>query len=193
MKIKALAALVKETGILNIYNVVDAEGVVTQWAGDIKAIYPLHGYPIVDASQLLRMMDIPEKDHKKYATQTLENAEIMESFRPKFNEYWDGESDDADLRLDSSIIISWMDDHMYILYGQDGQFVCALQTSLLKPLSKAEDEPRFFRRGDIIAIKQGLLLAGLVSPIRLSIKSSFTDKLIELGSQIQMIREDDKT
>lgn len=185
MKIKAFAALVKQTKILKIYNVLDAEGVITQWASNGIAFYPMAGLPLVDTLQLLRMLDIPEKDNKGYAQEIYDCNDIPEEIKPKFAEFWESEGEGTDLGCNDSLVIDWLGDTMVMLYEHNTGAVYPMMIKYLKPLSKADDRPMFFYRSGMIAIKSGLLLQGLVYAGSLAHQSAMTDCLIQLGSTIR--------
>lgn len=185
MKIKAFAALVKQTKILNIYNVADAEGTITQWASNGIAMYPMVGLPLVDTLQLLRMMDIPEKDNKAYSLSSFNYFEIPEELKQKLVEFWASEGEGTDLGCNDSLVIDWMGDTMVMLYDRNTGAVYPMMIKYLKPLSKADDRPMFFYRSGMIAIKNGLLLQGLVYAGSLAYQSAMTDCLIQLGSTIK--------
>src|ERR1035437_6462142 len=163
MKIKALAKLVKESLYLTIYNITDSQGVVTQWVSNGFAIYPLNGFPILSTEQLLRMMDIPEKDHGSYTANMENNDDIKSDMRIKFQEFWETESEDTALEDNDDLQINWMGEQYMFLFDRSTSEIYLFSTKILSPLSRADELPRFYIRDSMIAIKQGFCLIGLTA------------------------------
>jgi len=136
-------------------------------------------------------MDVPEKDCKAYTTEMVSNYNIEEPLRQMFEELWPNESEETGLRSNDSLTIDWMGESMFMVFDRKNDDVFAMMTKHLSPLSKAEDTPIYYRRGGMIAIKQGLLLSGLVYASSLSHANGFTDAIKDLASVISrgQIRE----
>lgn len=145
MKIKALAALVKQSKMLHVINLPDAEGVITQWASTGQCMYLMHGIPFVEPQQLLRLLDVAEADMNKYDTEEeyLDRLDTgsWSQLPQKLQEFWESESEDTDLLVDQQLSVEWFGEYFYLLYDRKSDDVYGLPIQALSPLSKSEHNP----------------------------------------------------
>ena len=66
MVIKEIAKLCSKTKMVQVANVKDGAGVVTQWIGDSYGYYPLHGLPVMDKDAIMTMLDVPANERNTY-------------------------------------------------------------------------------------------------------------------------------
>jgi len=150
MKIKAIASLLKEHKIIELWDAGD-----TQWISNGRAAYPLYGMPRLDEETVMTVMDIPEKDRDKYMVNDLYAPTNL-----NLSDY-----DDTERRLLPQLLT----------IGYGGEVLMPARTSLglmfidpayLKPI---DENYELFEResgnGDLyVAVKAGLLLKAIILP-----------------------------
>lgn len=156
MKIKAVGTICNTARCICCF-----EEKETQWIGDGIAEYSLHGVPILKDSELLRILDVTDRDAEKFNIQ--HSSKVTDRF-----DLSDSITDE-DILTESDIVLSINGEQILPLKGTAG--VLFIKAKYLKPYQGSD--VRLFERTDrcgfpYIAIKEGLLMSGLVIPYQIS-------------------------
>lgn len=65
MKLKKVASLCSKANIFCLYDREESDDRVSQWLGEMGAIYPITGLPYMDEENIYSMFDIPAKKQEK--------------------------------------------------------------------------------------------------------------------------------
>ena len=157
MKIRKIESMCKREKSVCVRNVIDADGVTTQWIGITSAIFPLIGMPMMDSRQLFTILNIPSdkaKDYQYDEKTIMEEDSGFQYFKEIPEEGITG-IELCQLMIQISMINTWT-----IFKKPDNTFIFTNE-SFLKPIEQLE-LPRFFLRGDFIVCKTGMLNAGVI-------------------------------
>lgn len=159
MSLKKIAALCKSRHKANLWNVVDSDGCVTQWIFCNDAAYPVGNVPFFEVYHIPALLSLSEKD--------LERVVIGDEEKPKQISLKD--QDDSEIYGEmTDITIDFGGKTMLpILFNSKTYFIDA---DLLKPISARCKDPEFYLRKAsdtlyYIAVKNGLLLVGIIFPM----------------------------
>lgn len=169
MKIKTVESLLKQTKFITLYD--DDR---CQWVSNGHACYPLRNMPLLDADSIFTMLDVPEDKKDKY----IFRRDKLSATTLDFSDNVLGERVfDRDL-----INLSMGGKEIEPLRSHSGGIVF-LDTNLLKPFADEKSVELYERRtksGEIyIAVKTGLLLLGVILPVRV-INETFIEMLSDL-------------
>lgn len=166
MKIKAVEAVCRSEN--HIYLIGRGDD---QWIGSNGAIYPLHGFPEMNEDNVFAWLGIPEKKRKGFTFTRI--PEYIKEY--DFGDVSDGERP----ILRGNITINTSSRSLEPLRTTVG--VVFLDKAYLKPFG---DGATFFERKSAsgrvyIAIKEGLLLKGIILPSMM--EEQFTYELLEIA------------
>lgn len=157
MKIKKIAAVLKDRGVANIYDRLTGDGVAEQWIGSGSAFYPVGGLPWMNVEHLPVLLDLSPKQAKDMAF-THESLPGCIDVRDTPAEEWAGAA--------YPVTIKSAGDELVAVRARDK--VWFLDRALLEPILAEYEEPEYWLRGDKIkyfAIKAGLMVVGVVLPM----------------------------
>lgn len=149
MKIKAFASLCRKNKRVYLYTEEDR-----QWISDGLAAYSLDGVPWLSPEHVPVLLDVPEKDRSSYDVKKVDSPEDG-----LFSDHWRGE--EAVMPMNANIRYKEMDLLVFRVFGE----LWFLQEKYLPPV--LDDFSCFYARKagkrNIIAVKNGLLLAAVIS------------------------------
>lgn len=167
MKIKAVEKICKAEHLITL---IGAEA-GKQWIGATGAIYPLCGFPQMDEDSVFAWMDIPEAKRKNFVFDHVEA--LYEDY--DFEDAVEGERIIERSRYTFSVPSHTMEP----LAVNEG--VIYVDVAYLKPFG--DSAMLYERRGRsgrlYIAVKEGLLLKGIILPM--VVERKFTDDLLEIA------------
>lgn len=174
MKIKAVEKLCRAQRCMTLVGTEAG----SQWIGVGMAIYPLYGFPQMDENSVFAWMDVPEKKRKDFSFRY--ECELPEPF--DFSDSCDGER--ILIRMNYSFNTSF--GCMEPINVSEG--VIYLDSAYLKPFGEgALLYERRSKSGRIyIAVKEGLLLKGIILPMR--IERSFAEDLLDIARQTMLAK-----
>lgn len=174
MKIKAVERICRSEHLVILVGSNAGE----QWIGASGALYPLHGFPKMDEVSVFAWMDIPEAKRKNYVFQY--DYELYEAY--DFSDSSDGER-----------------------YIERGRYTITTPRGCMEPLNVSEgviyinaeylkpfgDRMMLYERRTndgrlYIAVKEGLLLKGIIMPM--VIEQSMADDLLEIARLTRMAK-----
>ena len=173
MKLKKVAALCCQTGIIRLFDQVDGTGeVVCQWLGDGFAAYPMAGLPYMETENICAMFDISEKKREKML---FRHAKAPESIN------WD-DADKSERQLDDpKLCVRHECREMLPLRTSDG--IIFIQEKYLAPLDNLDYMRLYERRsesgGVYIVAKVGMMIQAVIMPMDV-VNENFVEKLEEL-------------
>lgn len=186
MKIKDVATICKKNKVAILFES-RREDTVEQCVSDGGAVYKLFGLPYLDASNLLTIFDVPEKNRPKWTV--LNRALPAEINMTDFceNEFPIDERDAYPQIVHAERVLK-------PLRISDG--IMFIQTKYLKPVSDEQDFQRFFERKtasgiSYIVVKTGLIVQAAIMPMSMP-KGNFADSLEGLADQIRLAAEREK-
>ncbi|WMJ84482.1 hypothetical protein ACS3UN_06980 [Oscillospiraceae bacterium LTW-04] len=186
MKIKDVATICKKNKVAILFES-RGEDTVEQYVSDGGGIYKLFRLPYLDASNLLTIFDVPEKNRPKWTV---------------LNRALPTEINMTDC-CENELPIDERDAYPEIVYTErvlkplrisDG--IMFIQTKYLKPVSDEQDFQRFFERKtangiSYIVVKTGLIVQAAIMPMSMP-KGNFADSLEGLADQIRLATEREK-
>lgn len=167
MKIKAVEKIVRAEHSITLIGTEAGK----QWIGATGAIYPLCGFPQMDEASVFAWMDIPEKKRKDF---------VFDHIPELYEEYSFADAVEGERIIERGrYTFSTPRGSMEPLAVTDG--VVYIDTAYLKPFG---DNAMLYERkgksGSIyIAVKEGLLLKGIILPML--IERAFADDLLEIA------------
>lgn len=185
MKIKAIAKICEKTKIITIYEQKASHGDdPIQWIGNSGGVYPVYGLPYMGKEEFLTVLDISEKDKKKYSF-------TRDPMPPELN-FMD--SDPSENAIDQSLYdfnISARGGEFQPLQTQQG--ITFINTVYLTPLKDVLDEVELYERisadGKIyIAAKVGMLIKAVIMPYMIA-NEEFIKKINRFAMQCARAQE----
>ena len=186
MKIKDVAAICKKNKVAILFES-SGEDIVEQCVSDGGAIYKLFGLPYLDASNLLTIFDVPEKNRPKWTV-------LSRALPTEINMTDCCENEFPIDERDAYPEIVYAERVLKPLRITDG--IMFIQTKYLKPVSDEQDFQRFFERKtasgiSYIVVKTGLIVQAAIMPMSMP-KGNFADSLEGLADQIRLAAEREK-
>lgn len=174
MIIKNIAKLCKRAGVVVLWN--DEERGV-QWTSNGAAAWQMAGMPWMDAETVLTALDVPEKDRDKIVVREI----------PAPGSYdLDDESEEIALR-DPAIMISYGGQQVLPVTTPEG--VLLVNPDLFRPLKDVSQLTVHFRRSEsgtvYLALKRGLLLQGIILPLRLGQFAGLPEILRSMAEKLE--------
>lgn len=152
MRLKKLGKMCADAGELRVITLTNADGeYLGQMAGTDQAIYTLDGVPTMTAAQMANIFDWTEK--KK------EEIFVKEMSQIKGLNLEDNCREDEPLEPSRIGLQAWGCDIMP-MRAKSGMVLA--DEALLAPIDDEWGKVELYKRGDWIAIKRGMVLAGLV-------------------------------
>lgn len=181
MKLSAIISICKQAKHIKIYS--DAGGV--QWISDGYAIYPLYGLPLLDEDNLFTLFDIPADKRSKFHLESV--GSLPASYC--FSDVCRGERP-LEAR---SVSVCWRGTILRPFVVRGG--IVYIDNKYLKPFSDSKNGVTLFERADTLgktylAVKDGLLLAGLIAPYVVC-DGAFAAELCELSEAAVKCGEDE--
>ena len=173
MKLKSIAAICRKKKYAVLFNDPEHD---EQYVSVGAAVYKLEGLPFLTIEMLLRIFDVTEEEATKWFFDERPLPEFL-CFANDCNER-DIENIEEFPRL------SWKGYDMLPLQVSNG--IMAINAELLKPLEKSQYMRLFERgskRGNYIAVKDGLELKALIMPLLPT--DDLLDQLITLANGIR--------
>ncbi len=162
MKLKDISAILRAGRTIIIF-----EGKDCQWLGDGCCAYPMYGLPRMEEFNLSVLLDIPDKHWERYNVRDAEMP-IDES---------DNVPDEYQL-TDIGVSVSYKETVAIPLIGKRNLFY--IQPKYLKPFRDGGSYSYYARTTKdgrcVIAVKEGFILRGLISPYDL-VSDDYIDKL----------------
>lgn len=174
MKIKAVEKIVRAEHSITLIGTEAGN----QWIAATGAMYPLYGFPRMDKPSVFAWMDVPEKKRQSFA------------FRhdPEFYEEWDfSDAAVGEIFVERGLYsVNTPTRCMEPLNVSDG--VIYLDSAYMKPFGEgALLYERRSKSGRLyIAVKEGLLLKGIILPML--IERSFADDLLDIARQTMLAK-----
>lgn len=113
MKITRLAALAKEQKSMMLINTIRDESIIRQHLMIGQAVYPLDGFPLMQESELLTLLDVPVEKHMEYYVHSREMWDAMRQYTA------DNDAEDKEASVcETGISVPWMD--VVPMYTQQG-------------------------------------------------------------------------
>lgn len=169
MKIKAVESLLKQTKFITLYD--DDR---CQWVSNGHACYPLRNMPLLDADSIFTMLDVPEEKKDKYIFRRDELSASGLDFSDNVT---------AERVFDRDLLaLSMGGKEIEALRSHSGG-ILFFDTAFLKPFADEESVELYERQDEsgktYIAVKTGLLLLGVILPVRV-INESFIEMLSDM-------------
>lgn len=177
MKIKALAALCKQSKSIYLY-----EGDEIQWIGNGAAMYPLHNMPLLNKQNIFIIFDVQESKRNDYL---FKNDKLPDG-------YCFEDIEDGDRMIErEGLLITRMGNTLQPIKTSHG--LVFIDTDYLKPVSDVMDTLELYERTTsagrtYIAIKNGLLLMGIVQLLDI-IDKKFVDQMEDITKMCRMAYE----
>ena len=157
MKLKKIAQECREHGSMLLIDYVDAEGCVRQWIGSGLAFYPVEGLPYLKEEHLQGVFELTDKQCEK--------MRMCQEPAPEDIDF----SDTADeRRCYDGIIRLIIGGYALRVMWAEGKACMILEDALAPILMEHKNADFFLRRTTsgtkYIAVKEGLLLVGIVFP-----------------------------
>ncbi len=173
MKIRKIIDICKRSGQILLY-----ESGQEQWISDGSAIYPMINLPRFDENSLCKTYDITEKQADKIIFRHEERLPLSVDFSDA--------TDDENIVQRGSICI--LDAGRTIVPYETSEGVMFVDAKYLQPFADSDDrlltlyERRSKNRQIYFAVKSGLLLIGIITPIDV-INDVFVERLKALVEQ----------
>ncbi len=186
MKIKDVAAICKKNKFAILFER-GANDTVEQYVSDGGAVYKLFGLPYLDASNLLTIFDVPEKNRPKWA--------VCNKALPDEISLADCCEDEMPIdERDAYPEIVHAERALKPLKISDG--ILFIQTRYLKPVSDEQEFQRLFERKtasgiSYIVVKTGLIVQAAIMPMKMP-GGNFADSLEGLADQIRSATKREK-
>lgn len=169
MKIKTVESLLKQTKFITLYD--DDR---CQWVSNGHACYPLRNMPLLDADSIFTMLDVPEDKKDKY----IFRRDKLSATTLDFSDNVVGER-----VFDRDLLALSMGGKEIEALRSHGGGIIFFDTSFLRPFADEESVELYERHTrdgkSYIAVKTGLLLLGVILPIRV-INESFIETLSDM-------------
>ena len=169
MKIKTVESLLKQTKFITLYD--DDR---CQWVSNGHACYPLRNMPLLDADSIFTMLDVPEDKKDKY----IFRRDKLSATTLDFSDNVVGER-----VFDRDLLALSMGGKEIEALRSHGGGIIFFDTSFLRPFADEESVELYERHTrdgkSYIAVKTGLLLIGVILPIRV-INESFIEMLSDM-------------
>ena len=157
MKLKKIAQECREHGSMLLIDHVDAEGCIRQWIGSGAAFYPVEGLPYLQEEHLQGVFELTDKQCGK-----------MRICKEKAPEGIDFGDTAEEMRCADGLIRIIAGGHELRTVWADGRARMILESALDPILIEHKNADFFLRRTPggsfYIAVKEGLLLVGIVFP-----------------------------
>lgn len=147
MKIKSILAMMKSCK--RIY-VVQHGGV--QWIGDGENMYPLFNMPLLSQAHIYKLLDVPEDKRGNYLY--IDGTEQM-----SHKLFEDSIEADQEIEIMNTIIIRKGRTLNIAISNGEISFID------VKSLAPFDEDITLEKRGHFIAVKEGMILVGLIKPI----------------------------
>lgn len=157
MKIRKIAAVCKAAGTAYLIDVPDKTGTVHQWISSGCAAYPVSGIPYLEPENLEPLLEISSESVRIKRTDPPEKISFAHS-------------SDFEVKAEETAISLCLNTKQ-LLALWDGTETIIIDKVLLGPITAEFDEISFYKRGSelpYIAVKAGLMLVGVIMPIRLT-------------------------
>jgi hypothetical protein len=170
MKLKALVSMCLRENCFILMDRVNSEGeVIGQWLGTLDASYPLSGQPYLTEEHLISLFDITEKQREKlhFRHEQLPDSTVF------------SDTDEDEEWIDrEQCTLGYAGYILRPLFTRDG--IVFLDEEAFRPLSDIADMMELYERRDadgstVIAVKTGLLIAGIIMPVNI-----VSDDFVEL-------------
>lgn len=161
MKLKEIAAMCKKDKKIVVKNVSNSDGVVTQWIGTWSALYRISGLPYLSETAIYKIFDIPDDKTCEYGYQESMTHPEDEEYK-LFVDFAPGDAESENDLTKSEFDIHCAP-YTYILFCY-GQRYIFIRAEYMKPAWALESES-YFKRYDAVAVKEGMLIAGLLMPV----------------------------
>ena len=161
MKIKKIAQICAGQKTIYVHNQECRGDLVRQWVGDSAAMYPLDGLPYMDDEALLALMDVPPDKRDKWTIRDVGLGSVVSLD--------DIDPDEVDV-LPYDLTVN--NGRTLMPFDGGARGTLWIQQRYLAPTDDI-DIVRYCARptmggGRVIAIKSGLVLMGIISPLRMS-------------------------
>lgn len=176
MKLKKVASLCSKANIFCLYDREESDDRVSQWLGDMGAIYPITGLPYMDEENIYSMFDIPAKKQEKI---TFRHQRAPEEFNLS-------DTDPTERRI-SEENLSVVYDGGVLKQLQTRNGITFIQRGYLAPLEDVADMVQLYERrtpqgATYIVAKTGLFLAAVIMPYNV-INERFVHQLSTLARE----------
>lgn len=161
MKLKEIAAMCKKDKKIVVRNISNSDGVVTQWIGTWSALYRISGLPYLSETAIYKIFDIPDDKTCEYGYAASTICPEDEEYK-LFVDFAPGDAESLN-DLTKSVIDIHYAPYTYILFCYEQRYIF-IRAEFLKPAWALESES-YFKRYSAVAVKQGMLIEGLIFPV----------------------------
>lgn len=156
MKIKKIATICAKSKWVEIHDVADDAGNVTQWMGNREAMYRIDGVPYMKGSAVLTLFDVDANKRAEYGVEQ-EKVENMYGL-------YDDMCDDESQLIPLGVSLDFMGGKLVVFQNNHGR-TYLINAKYLTPLS---DETELWEReiGSAVHIvaKEGFLTCAVITP-----------------------------